>query len=75
MAPRGVDGGETATGVIFPERSEKVHVGLRWVNMVITLIRGCQSTDLTMFPSGSSIRSGVSSKGREIQGCEVPRLV
>ena len=64
--PRGSGEHETATGVMDPRTRENEARGLRWINMVITLIRGWIWTDLTMFPSGSSVRMGVPSKGSEL---------
>ena len=64
--PRGGDEGETATGVMDPRTREKGCVGLRWINMVITLIRGRIWRDLTMFPSGSSIKMGVSLNAKKL---------
>eukprot|EP00966_Prymnesium_polylepis_P029557 686678-Prymnesium_polylepis.1 len=62
--PRGSGGCETATGVMEAATRRKGVCGLRWVNVVITLIRGWIWTDFTLFPSGSSIRMGVSSNAK-----------
>eukprot|EP00966_Prymnesium_polylepis_P231644 5359308-Prymnesium_polylepis.1 len=48
--PRGSSGRETATGVMDAATRRKIVCGLRWVNVVITLIRGWICTDLTLFP-------------------------
>ena len=63
---RGRGGGDSSKVVMDPRTRENEARGLRWINMVITLIRGWIWTDLTMFPSGSSVRMGVSSKGSEL---------
>ena len=57
---------ETATGVMDPRHAKKGVHGLRWINMVITLIRGWIWRDLTLFPSGSSNRMGVSSNANKL---------
>ena len=64
--PRGGGEGETATGVMDPCTHENEARALRCINMVIQLIQGWIWTDLTMFPSGSSVSKGVSSKGSEL---------
>ena len=58
---RGSGGCETATGVMGAKTRRKGVRGIRWDNVVITLIRGWIWRDLTLFPSGSSIRMDVSS--------------
>jgi hypothetical protein len=60
------DGCETATGVMEAATRRKGVRGIRWDNVVITLIRGWIWTDLTLFPSGSSIRMAVSSNTSEM---------
>ena len=69
--PRGSGEHETATGVMDPRTRENEARGIRWDNMVITLIRGWIWTDLTMFPSGSSIRMEKEANAKKLQGCEV----
>eukprot|EP00966_Prymnesium_polylepis_P157564 3641483-Prymnesium_polylepis.1 len=59
--PRGRGGCETSTGVIGAATRRKGVRGVRWSNVVIALIRGWIWKDLTLFPSGSSVRMGVSS--------------
>eukprot|EP00966_Prymnesium_polylepis_P260886 6026276-Prymnesium_polylepis.1 len=65
-AARGSGEGETVIGVMDPRARGNGAPWLRLVNMMTTLIRGWIWTDLTMFPSGSSIRMGVSSNAKKL---------
>ena len=76
LVPRGGGEGETATGVMDPRTRENEARGIRWDNMVITLIRGWIWTDLTMFPSGSSISDWVYHQmQKSYEGCEVGQML